>query len=298
MLHAPPLVIGLRSIGSGLAAIAAAALEAPAPVTLRPGGNPFRRSLSIDPELAAYLLEGDRHFVIVDEGPGLSGSSFGCVADWLEDHVCRRIASPFCRAMPVTSDPSRRRGTVPAGRGAATGRAPDRLAAWIADLLGPIERWTDISAGAWRPLWKHLREQWPPWCPAGADEVLVRAGGSEWMVRFAGLGAGGQDKLELARLLAERGLRTGGRRPYSRLACDALGAVMRRLAVTVDELRTYLALRSNCPPFGARASPSSSPWSAATYPNSPLGTRRSRPAGAGSAGADRWATCRPMNGCG
>jgi hypothetical protein len=249
MLHAPPLVIGLRSIGSGLAAIAAAALEAPAPVTLRPGGNPFRRSLSIDPELAAYLLEGDRHFVIVDEGPGLSGSSFGCVADWLEDHgvPADRIAFLPGHAGDLGSEasPRHRASWKKAQRPVVQ---PDRLAAWIADLLGPIERWTDISAGAWRPLWSTSEEQWPAVVPGWERmKFLVRAGGSEWMVRFAGLGAGGQDKLELARLLAERGF-------GPEVAGLTHGWLVMRWEQdatpgrpTVDELRTYLALRSELP---------------------------------------------------
>jgi hypothetical protein len=83
-------VIGLRSIGVSLAAVVAAAINATAPiVTLRPAGHPFQRKICIGPKLESILLSADR-FAIVDEGPGLSGSSFGAVADWLEGRGVRR----------------------------------------------------------------------------------------------------------------------------------------------------------------------------------------------------------------
>ncbi|WKL39991.1 hypothetical protein Q1M64_14760 (plasmid) [Sinorhizobium meliloti] len=86
-LPADTVVIGLRSIGTTLSAIVAASIGAAPPVTLRPIGDPFQRRLAVASQLAERLLR-DRaaNFAIVDEGPGLSGSSFGCVADWLEDH--------------------------------------------------------------------------------------------------------------------------------------------------------------------------------------------------------------------
>src|SRR4051812_20782606 len=79
-LKGMPSVIGIRSIGTTLGAVVAAALGAPPPTTVRPFGDPFARQV----ELADQVVDG-AHYVIVDEGPGLSGSSFGAVADWLED---------------------------------------------------------------------------------------------------------------------------------------------------------------------------------------------------------------------
>ena len=42
-LVAPPRVIGIRSIGTTLGAMVAAAIDAPPPITVRPFGDPFRR---------------------------------------------------------------------------------------------------------------------------------------------------------------------------------------------------------------------------------------------------------------
>lgn len=246
-LLAPPLVLGLRSIGSGLAAMAAAALNAPLPVTLRPGGDPFARSLKIAPELAETILAGERHYVIVDEGPGLSGSSFGSVADWLEDHgiAADRIAflpGHSGELGPQASERHRTRWQMAQRPQAQV----DRLAGWVGDVVGPIDEWTDLSAGAWRPRWNAPEEQWPPIVPAWERmKYLVRAGGRSWQVRFAGLGTSGRDKLELAKLLetSELGPEVGGLTHgwlIQRWHDDAVPTLP-----TEAELRGYLALRAD-----------------------------------------------------
>ena len=78
------LVIGLRSIGTSLAAVVSAVLRAHGvearDITLRPEGPPFERRACLPSSLAAV----DR-VVVVDEGPGLSGSSMVAVARALLD---------------------------------------------------------------------------------------------------------------------------------------------------------------------------------------------------------------------
>lgn len=73
-------VIGLRSIGTSLSAVVAQQLRRSGqPVTgrmtLRPSGHPFRRRADMPEGLRASDA-----FIIVDEGPGLSGSSMVAVA--------------------------------------------------------------------------------------------------------------------------------------------------------------------------------------------------------------------------
>ncbi|MFL6293377.1 MAG: hypothetical protein ACJ759_20985, partial [Thermoanaerobaculia bacterium] len=86
-------VIGIRSIGTSLAAVVAAAGKGETSASVRPEGHPFARTLSIGVRMTGKLLvaadaTGTRRpvFAVVDEGPGLSGSSFGAMADWLEEH--------------------------------------------------------------------------------------------------------------------------------------------------------------------------------------------------------------------
>lgn len=82
------IALGIRSIGTSLSAVVSAALRSSlSPITFRPCGPPFQRKIEVSSELEKWILSqsvGCR-FAIVDEGPGLSGSSFGSVADWLEE---------------------------------------------------------------------------------------------------------------------------------------------------------------------------------------------------------------------
>src|SRR5690606_31149572 len=82
---AAPLVIGIRSIGVTLGAAVAAASDAAGFVTVRPHGHPFDRRVSVSESLRRRLAAHRGCFAVVDEGPGLSGSSFGAVADLLSD---------------------------------------------------------------------------------------------------------------------------------------------------------------------------------------------------------------------
>lgn len=250
-LSGPAKVIGLRSIGTGLAAIAAATLCAPPPVTLRPIGHPFARKLSLSPTLAAELLDDCSHYVIVDEGPGLSGSSFGAVADLLQDHgvASERVAFLPGHAGhlgPQASERHRNRWSR-AQRPVASMDA--HLQGWVEDLLGPLDgTMTDISGGQWRPLWSASEAAWPPINPTWERrKFLARRGADTWLVKFAGLGRIGEEKLTLARQLQEAGF-------GAEVAGLAHGWLIQRwhedaapTRPTSDELAIYLRLRSFFP---------------------------------------------------
>jgi hypothetical protein len=82
--------LGLRTIGSSLSAVVTAALEelgwSLASWTLRPQGHPFSRRPRLTPELAQALRSKQRvQFLVVDEGPGISGSSFAGTAATLRE---------------------------------------------------------------------------------------------------------------------------------------------------------------------------------------------------------------------
>ena len=74
-------MLGVRSIGTSLSAVVAAVLGERgcdvATWTVRPHGHPFDRRLALGPGLAARLSErSDAELLVVDEGPGMSGSTF------------------------------------------------------------------------------------------------------------------------------------------------------------------------------------------------------------------------------
>lgn len=216
-LAANTTVIGIRSIGTSLSAMAAAAIGAAGPVTLRPAGPPFRRHIAVAPRLSQRLLSDPMaRFAIVDEGPGLSGSSFGSVADWLEDHGVGDRRIHFF--------PGHKGGLGPESsschreRWAASHRhvvdmddllfeSRHGLASWVSELIGPLEGpLEDISAGAWRKALGDDLHTWP-----AVDrrferrKFLAHTTNDTWLVKFAGLGDVGKRKLVKARLLAEAG---------------------------------------------------------------------------------------------
>jgi hypothetical protein len=220
----PWKVIGIRSIGTGLAAaVAVGAVGADGAAGLasvRPGGHPFARQIDLGDDLGRRLLEppGAR-YAVVDEGPGLSGSSFGCVADWLEDrgvppqsivffpshrgdlgpHASDRHRRRFSRCRRLTADFD------------ALFLAPDAplsLVRGVEDLTGPAEApWEDLSGGRWREVLLGAAARWPAvHLQQERRKLLLRAGGRRWLLKFAGLGRYGEESLARAEALFHAGL--------------------------------------------------------------------------------------------
>src|SRR5262249_21659398 len=88
----PVAVIGIRSVGPTLAAMVSAVLRnaglSAGRITVRPEGEPYHRTTRFTSEQENWLrscLEKGGDFVIVDEGPGFSGSTFLSVACALEN---------------------------------------------------------------------------------------------------------------------------------------------------------------------------------------------------------------------
>jgi hypothetical protein len=214
-------VIGIRSIGAPLSAMVAAAIGAPAPISVRPVGPTFERRLSISEELKRGLLsQAMAQFAIVDEGPGISGSSFGAVADYLEDlGVPDKLIFFFpshLRALgPIASQRHRKRWS----RGwnlhhvcfedliVHASRPEHRLVTWAAEVVGtPAAPLVDVSGGKWRQYRYRHEAQWPP---VNQQEerrkFLLKASGKTWLLKFIGLGPEGERKTARARVLAAAG---------------------------------------------------------------------------------------------
>lgn len=253
----PLRVIGIRSIGTGLACLVAVAAGAPPPWTVRPGGHPFHRRLSLAPELAAEIGAAQTgRIAIVDEGPGLSGSSFGAVADSLEadgaDPQCLEFFPSHGGDLGPRASRQHRARWARARRHLATfddlvlqAKNPaHRLESWVADLVGePDGPLQDISGGAWRELHFSREEAWPAaHVQQERRKFLCRAGGITWLLKFAGLGPEGAQNLTRAQALHEAGftpqvlgLRHGflverwveGARPLALLATDRPALVAR-----------------------------------------------------------------------
>ncbi|HEX5775929.1 MAG TPA: hypothetical protein VFX95_04530, partial [Caulobacteraceae bacterium] len=130
-----PLVIGLRSIGTSLAAMVAVGAGSAPPLTLRPTGHPFARELKLLAQLPDAAC-----CAVVDEGPGLSGSSFGAVADLLDGRRITFFPSHDGDLGPEAGEDHRRRWSTSRRLVKSFDEvvAP-RLAAWFSDLAGAGE---------------------------------------------------------------------------------------------------------------------------------------------------------------
>lgn len=201
-LTSETVVIGVRSIGVGLGALVAAALGSGPAYSLRPTGDPFRRHVLPGETLQNRILSrSDTDFAIVDEGPGLSGSSFGCIADWLE----------------TNGVPAERLHFFPSHKGEPGGQVskahlhrwrqrrphvvdvhelildgPEQkhsLKSWACELLGVRgNSWQDLSGGEWRRLRYQDPENWPPSHRQQEKlKFLLSDGEARYLVKFAGL---------------------------------------------------------------------------------------------------------------
>jgi hypothetical protein len=201
------VVIGIRSIGTSLSAAVAAGLEAEGvtaeTLTLRPRGHPFDRRPVPDGALAGRLrklAQGTAWFLVVDEGPGLSGSSFCGTAALLSE-----MGVPDGRIVLFPSwlpDPD---GFVNKAARSRWRRHPKVHAgfeeAWLpgSHLAGAA----DLSGGAWRglPGFGMTGLQLPVQPQHERRKYL--AGGT--LHRFAGLGRHGAARLRRAEELSAAG---------------------------------------------------------------------------------------------
>jgi hypothetical protein len=141
-------VLGIRSIGVTLSAVACASLRLRGidcqRITVRPTGHPYDRKLELTPELCEWIDRSrEAGFLIVDEGPGISGSSFLAVAEALvacgvENERIHMIGS---RAV----DPATLRAENAANRWARY-----HFHVMQSDPLPPAGAGESLSGGSWR----------------------------------------------------------------------------------------------------------------------------------------------------
>lgn len=210
-------VIGLRSIGTALASIVGAALGDAVPLTVRPLGPPFERRVAVEANWPG-APHAD-HYAVVDEGPGLSGSSVAAVV--------QRLRNAGAQAEAVHIFPGHGGGPGPEATSAvhALWRASpshvvdfDRLALhpasdrhrlsnWVEALAGPLTRpLEEISGGGWRRAHGLGPSQQPPVHPwQERRKFLATTARGPWLVKFNGLGHLARERLECARQLGQAG---------------------------------------------------------------------------------------------
>src|SRR5262249_46134450 len=191
------VAIGIRSIGTTLSAVVAAALEEPGcrvhSYTVRPRGHPFERHLALSMELETELHSlADSYFLIIDEGPGLSGSSFASTA--------QKLSELGIQPQHIVFFPS----WTPDGSGFVSRAAQQQWARhqkYVAKFE-PFAGCIDFSAGQWRSALFRDELEWPAVHPQHERRKYLAQGGAA-LLKFAGLGRYGKAKLQLAQQLAD-----------------------------------------------------------------------------------------------
>lgn len=210
--------LGLRSIGTSLSAMAAGALRRHGfnvrSWTVRPRGHPFDRRVVLAPDLLSRLALWESTVLVVDEGPGLSGSSLTGAA----------------AAIAAAGVPDERILFVPAWRPEAERFVSSAAAArWarhgaIVPAFDIVRRAlvcagvvpadaTEISAGEWRRR-LHLAPPWPAAHPQHERRKFlfqtngVRPPANLAIARFAGLGRYGEETARRAAALSAAGWTT------------------------------------------------------------------------------------------
>ena len=214
----PTRVLGLRSIGSTLAPVVAAALHSSPAETVRPEGHPFARTVTVSTARSAAMHDGaDAIWAIVDEGPGLSGSSIGAAADALARVGVppeRLVLFPSHDGPPgAMASPEHRRVWSLARHTVCTFEdlwldGPDGgLAAWVADITGPlVAAPEDVAGGAWRRHRFRDEAAWPAVDRQNERRKYLLAGrNGTFLMRFTGLGRFGREKFDRALALADAG---------------------------------------------------------------------------------------------
>ena len=197
-------VIGIRSIGTTLSAVVSAWFNLrgiPAQrITVRPAGHPFDRCLSFSDKQRQWIAaccRREARFFIVDEGPGLSGSSFLAVAEALE---VMGVSRQSIVLLP-SSIPDLDRLI-----------APNAAARWNRFQTLPLQPTRriphgaveDISGGAWRARVFASQSQWPAvWSWTERKKYLSPDG--RHIFRFDGHGHYGKTARRRSEVLAQHG---------------------------------------------------------------------------------------------
>ncbi len=197
-------VIGIRSIGTTLGAVVQAGLKSNgitvARITVRPTGHPYDRVTDLDEAQKAWIAEQrarSAHFFVVDEGPGMSGSSFLSVGDALMNAGVGRGKITFlCSRVPDPASLTSRDGATRWPAFQAICVAPNRRLPEGADQF--------IAGGIWRARVFGDERNWPAsWTQMEKLKFLSNDG--QRLLKFEGFGRFGKEVHSRAEAVGEAG---------------------------------------------------------------------------------------------
>ncbi|WP_434042742.1 MULTISPECIES: hypothetical protein [Sorangium] len=195
--RAPVRVVGVRSIGTTLSAVTAAALRRRGiradRITVRPTGQPYDRRVELAASQRRWVEDGiaeGAQFWVTDEGPGFSGSSFLSTGDALTGAGVPRGSIVFLASRAPDPD------ALVAPDGARRWRS--FRAEHVAGVTHvPGDPGEFIGGGQWRRRLYEDESRWPAsWTLMERFKCLSRDG--DRILKFEGMGRYGAECLERA----------------------------------------------------------------------------------------------------
>jgi len=200
----PCAVIGVRSIGTTLSAMAVAALQlagrASSRITVRPTGHPYARQTEFDRKQYQWIRERlveNARFAIVDEGPGRSGSTFLSVAEALLHAGVSRECITMVGSREINPE------SLCAENAAARWRG-FRYLATSPSVNTRFKECLYAGEGCWRDFCFADKHDWPE---SWTQTERLKFVSSDWktLFKFEGMGRIGADARQRAFALSESG---------------------------------------------------------------------------------------------
>ena len=195
-------IIGIRTIGTTLSAVVLAALSAAGRratrITVRPAGHPYSRSTEFTPDQLRWVQQNiASQFLVVDEGPGRSGSTFLSVAEALlrAGVAGNRITligsrEPDVKSLCAQEAPARWQ--------------EFRFIATSPSVSERFNEWTFAGSGNWRQYLLPHGEPWPEsWTQM--ERLKFISPDEQRLYKFEGMGAIGSESRSRAFALANAG---------------------------------------------------------------------------------------------
>jgi hypothetical protein len=202
-------VVGIRSIGTTLSAMTVAALRASgrraSRITVRPTGHPYSRTAEFSADETGWIHERmseGSQFLIVDEGPGRSGSTFLSVAEALARAGVPREAITIIGSRQF--DPA----SLCAENSSDRWRS-FRFISTIPSVSTRFENCLYLGGGEWRKYFCDSEEHWPEsWMQM--ERLKFLSSDRKVLFKFEGMGPIGADIRARAFALADAGFSPAG----------------------------------------------------------------------------------------
>lgn len=197
-------VIGIRSIGTTLGAVVLASIKQErreaSRITVRPTGHPYSRTMNftdVEKRWISTQSHNGADFVVVDEGPGRSGSTFLSVAEALVE--CGVAAERITLLGSRQPDPASL-----LAEGAANRWARFRFIAASSSISCRFARDIYAGGGCWRSLLLEESQDWPDsW--TDMERLKFVSPDRRTIFKFEGMGRVGAEIRVRAFALAEAG---------------------------------------------------------------------------------------------